>query len=180
LPLGPSRRRWLDPETLHFVPGYRRGTYLGHARVVRYTLAQGIMIDEKGHPESLLDDWAVLELTLDLQAGAGVEPMVLADSDERDRLAALPLATGGYSRDRPHLPVKVDPCRALGVIERGRLLLHDCGSQAGSSGSPIVIERDGRFVVVGIQSAVVSAGGEAVAVAVLMHRAPAKTTLLSQ
>jgi protease YdgD len=175
-----ARRRWLDPETLHFVPGYRRGTYLGHARVVRYTLAQGIMIDEKGHPESLLDDWAVLELTLDLHAGAGVEPMVLADSDERDRLAALPLATGGYSRDRPHLPVKVDPCRALGVIERGRLLLHDCGSQAGSSGSPIVIERDGRFVVVGIQSAVVSAGGEAVAVAVLMHRAPAKTTLLSQ
>lgn len=175
-----TRRRWEDPQTLHFVPGYRRGSYLGHARVARYELAPGISIDERGHPESLLDDWAVLELTLDLRAGAGVEPMALAERDERDNLAALPLASGGYSRDRPHLPVKVDPCRALGVIERGRLLLHDCDSQAGSSGSPIVVERDGSFVVIGIQSAVVSAGGEAVALAVLMHRAPAKTSLLSQ
>jgi protease YdgD len=175
-----TRRRWVAPETLHFVPGYRRGTYLGHARVDRYRLAKGITIDSKGHPESLLDDWAVLELSLDLRAGAGVEPMVLAENDERDRLASQPLASGGYSRDRPHLPVKVEPCRALGVIERGRLLLHDCDSEAGSSGSPIVVERDGRLVVVGIQSAIVSAGGEAVAVAVLMHRSPVRTTLLSQ
>ncbi len=175
-----TRRRWIDAETLHFVPGYRRGTYLGHARVDRYRLAQGITIDERGHPERLLDDWAVLELTIDLRAGAGVEPMILANGDERDQLASLPLASGGYSRDRPHLPVKVAPCRALGVIERGRLLLHDCDSQAGSSGSPIVVERDGRYVVIGIQSAIVSAGGEAVAVAVLMHRSPAGTSLLSQ
>lgn len=175
-----TRRRWVAPETLHFVPGYRRGTYLGHARVERYRLAKDIAIDARGHPESLLDDWAVLELSLDLRAGAGVEPMVLAENDERDRLASQPLASGGYSRDRPHLPVKVEPCRALGVIERGRLLLHDCDSEAGSSGSPIVVERDGRLVVVGIQSAIVSAGGEAVAVAVLMHRSPIRTTLLSQ
>ncbi len=175
-----SRRIWIEPSTLHFVPGYRRGTYLGHAKVVRYELAQGIRIDQRGHPESLLDDWAVLELTLDLSTGAGVEPMALAEGDERILLDSMPLASGGYSRDRPHLPVKVEPCRALGVIEHGRLLLHDCDSEAGSSGSPIVVERDGRFVVVGIQSAVVSAGGEAVALAVLMHRSPGKTSLLSQ
>lgn len=175
-----SRRSWEDPRTLHFVPGYRRGTYLGHARVDRYRLASGITIDERGHPKSLLDDWAVLELSHDLRAGAGVEPMALADSDQRANLAALPLASGGYSRDRPHLPVKVEPCRALGVIESGRLLLHDCDSQAGSSGSPIVVERDGSLIVIGIQSAIVSAGGEAVALAVLMHRAAVKTSLLSQ
>jgi protease YdgD len=175
-----TRRSWVDPETLHFVPGYRRGSYLGHARVTRYRLAQGISIDDRGHPESLLDDWAVLELTLDLRAGAGVEPMPLAEGSERDTFAGLPLASGGYSRDRPHLPVKVAPCRALGVIEHGRLLLHDCDSQAGSSGSPIVVERDGQLVVIGIQSAVVSAGGEAVALAVLMQRGQSTTSLLSQ
>ena len=174
------RRRWVDPQTLHFVPGYRRGTYLGHARVARYRLAEGIKIDEQGHPESLLDDWAVLELGLDLAAGAGIEPMPLAEATERPALAGRLIASGGYSRDRPHLPVKVQPCRALGVIERGRLLLHDCGSSAGSSGSPIVIEEGDRLVVVGIQSAVVSAGGETLALAVLMRRALASTVLLSQ
>lgn len=175
-----SRRRWVEPEGLHFVPGYRRGTYLGHARVARYRLAEGIVIDERGHPESLLDDWAVLELTLDLKAGAGIEPMTLADGAQRSQLAGQPIASGGYSRDRPHLPVKVQPCRALGVIESGRLLLHDCDSRAGSSGSPIVVERDGRYLVVGIQSAVVSAGGETLALAVLMQRALPSTVLLSQ
>ena len=175
-----ARRRWVEPEVLHFVPGYRRGTYLGHARVTGYRLAEGIAIDPKGHPESLLDDWAVLELTLDLKAGAGIEPMALAAAAARPSLAGQPIASGGYSRDRPHLPVKVQPCRALGVIESGRLLLHDCDSSAGSSGSPIVVEQAGRLVVVGIQSAVVSAGGETVALAVLMQRALPPTALLSQ
>lgn len=174
------RRRWLDPASLHFVPGYRRGTYLGHARVARYRVAEGIAIDDEGHPESLLDDWAVLELTLDLEAGAGIEPMVLVDAATRPGLAGEPIASGGYSRDRPHLPVKVQPCRALGVIESGRLLLHDCDSSAGSSGSPIVVEQDGRYVVVGIQSAIVSAGGETLALAVLMQRSLPSTVLLSQ
>ena len=171
------RRRWLDPETLHFVPGYRRGSYRGHARVDSYRLADGIAIDERGHPESLLDDWAVLELTVDLSASTGVEPMPLAELDERDRLAREPIATGGYSRDRPHLPEKVAPCKVLGIIEEGRLLLHDCGSSAGSSGSPIVVERDGRYLIVGVQSALVRSGDEAVAVAVLMQRDVAKAKL---
>jgi protease YdgD len=174
------RRRWVDPQSLHFVPGYRRGTYLGHARVARYRLAEGITIDEQGHPLRLLDDWAVLELSLDLVAGAGIEPMALAEGRDRSILAGRAIASGGYSRDRPHLPVKVQPCRALGVIESGRLLLHDCDSRAGSSGSPIVIEEGGRFVVIGIQSAVVSAGGETLALAVLMQRAKPSTLLLSQ
>ncbi len=174
------RRHWVDPQSLHFVPGYRRGTYLGHARVARYRLAEGISIDERGHPESLLDDWAVLELTLDLEAGAGIEPMLLIDGAQRPELVGQTIASGGYNRDRPHLPEKVQPCQALGIIESGRLLLHDCDSRAGSSGSPIVVERDGRLVVVGIQSAVVSAGGETLALAVLMQRAMPATILLSQ
>lgn len=175
-----SQRRWVDPKSVHFVPGYRRGTYLGHARAAHFRLAEGIVIDDAGHPERLLDDWAVIELDLDLAAGAGVEPMTLADASERERLSGGTVASGGYSRDRPHLPVKVEPCRALGLIERGRLLLHDCDASAGSSGSPIVVERDGALVVVGIQSAIVSARGEAVAVAVLMQRALPASALLSQ
>jgi hypothetical protein len=50
----------------------------------------------------------------------------------------------------------------------------------GSSGSPIVVERDGRLVVVGIQSAIVRSGAETVAVAVLMQRALPASALLSQ
>lgn len=165
-----SQRRWLRPDTVHFVPGYRRGTYLGHARGIRFRLADGIQIDASGHPEDLLDDWAVVELDLDLESGAGVHPMAIADADERSRLTGNAIARGGYSRDRPHLPVKVDPCKALGVIEQGRLLLHDCDATAGSSGSPLVVERDGRLYVVGIQSAVVRAGDETVAVGILMQR----------
>lgn len=176
-----AARRWVQPATIHFVPGYRRGTYLGHAKAISFRFAEGISIDAAGHPQSLLDDWAVLELDLDLAAGAGVRPMPLADASERDRLTGgSRLARGGYSRDRPHLPVKVDPCQALGLIEQGRLLLHDCDATAGSSGSPLVIERDGDLVVVGIQSAVVRAGDETVAVAVLMQRVLPAAALVSR
>lgn len=175
-----SQRRWEQPRSIHFVLGYRRGTYLGHARGTAFRLADGITIDTSGHPKNLRDDWAVIELELDLSAGAGVQPMPLADASERDHLAGNPIARGGYSSDRPHLPAKVDPCKALAVIEQGRLLLHDCDATAGSSGSPLVIERDGRLLVVGIQSAVVRSGDEAVAVGILMQRVLPAAALVSQ
>ena len=37
-----SQRRWVQPSTVHFVPGYRRGTYLGHSRGKAFRLADGI------------------------------------------------------------------------------------------------------------------------------------------
>jgi len=164
-------RRWLAPDMLHFLPGFRRGSYLGHARGRAIRLADTISMDDSGRPENLLDDWAVVELDLNLETGAGVRPLPLAGPEDRRRLGSgSRLARGGYSRDRPYLPVLVEPCSPLGLIRDSRVLLHDCDATFGASGSPILLSREEGYAVLGVQSAVVGRGDSLAGLAVMIER----------
>ncbi|MEZ5825276.1 MAG: trypsin-like serine protease [Geminicoccaceae bacterium] len=166
-----ERARWLEPDMIHFVPGYRRGQYLGHARGRSFRMSDSIEIGEYGRPKEPVDDWAVVRLDLDLQAGAGIRPLELAGPLARAALQVdTRLTRVGYGRDRPHLPVLVNRCRALGSMEHGRLLLHDCDATLGDSGSPVMAERDGRFVVMGVHSSIVRYGENIAGVAVFVER----------
>ena len=166
-----ERKRWFEPDIIHFVPGYRRGQYLGHARGRSFRMSDTIEIGAHGRPKEPVDDWAVVRLDLDLLAGAGVRPLELAGPIARSMLARdTRLTRVGYGRDRPHLPVLVDHCRALGSMRHGRLLLHDCDATLGDSGSPLMAERDGRYVVMGVHSSIVSMGDNVAGVAVFVER----------
>ena len=174
-----ARQRWSDPSAVHFVPGYRRGRYLGHARGTAFRLAPGLEMNDEGYPDRLRDDWAIVELDLDLQAGAGIRPIPLGAGANRAMLETLPLARGGYGADRPHLPVMIEPCHALGLAEQGRVLLHDCDATQGDSGSPILARREDDYVLVGVQTAVVNRGPDVAGLAILMERVvPAAELLL--
>jgi protease YdgD len=164
----PRRRRLVAPGQLHFVAGWRRGRHAGHAVAVALQLAPGLRLEADGAPADPLTDWAVLTLERPL-AGPGLRPMKLAGATERARVGqGFELARVGYGRDRPHLPVLVEPCRALGVARGGRLLLHDCDATWGDSGSPILVRTGTGYVLVAMETAVLRRGGEAVGAALVL------------
>ncbi|MCB1971934.1 MAG: trypsin-like serine protease [Geminicoccaceae bacterium] len=166
-----QRKRWLPPEAIHFVPGYRRGQYLGHAQGTSFRLSDTIEMTDDGRPADPVDDWAVVRLDLNLEDGAGIHPLQLAGPSARAELREnTDLTRIGYSRDRPYLPAIVDHCRALGSMEHGRLLLHDCDATMGDSGSPLLARRNGTMVVMGVHSAVVRFGNDEAGVAVFVER----------
>jgi protease YdgD len=111
-----------------------------------------------GVPADPLTDWAVLELERPI-AGPGLKPLPFAGAGERERVAqGAAMARVGYGRDRPHLPVIVEPCRPLGMAETGQLVLHDCDATFGDSGSPLLVRTDQGYAVIGLQIMVLRTG----------------------
>ena len=123
-----------------------------------------------GTPADPLTDWAVLTLERPL-AGPTLRPMPFAGAAEREQVAnGAALARIGYGRDRPHLPVLVEPCRILGSARAGRLLLHDCDATYGDSGSPILIRTPGGYAMVAMETRVTASGADPVPAALVVGR----------
>lgn len=166
-----TRATFFEADRLHFVPGYRRGRYLGHARGKAIETASGINFDPSGKPENLTQDWAVITLDLNLFHGSGIQPIALAGRQSLSRLDGnADLVRVGYGLDRPHLPVRVSPCRMRALIEQNKLLIHDCDVTKGDSGSPIMVKYDDKLLVIGVHSAIGNMGGEQVGIAVTIQR----------
>jgi protease YdgD len=156
------------PGQLHFLAGWRRGRYAGHAVAVSVELAPDLRLGADGVPADPLTDWAVLTLERPL-AGPALRPMPFAGAADRARVAdGAKLARIGYGRDRPHLPVLVEPCRVLGVARAGRLLLNDCDATYGDSGSPILIRTGDGYALVAMETAMLRAAGDVVGAALVL------------
>jgi len=149
--------RWLPADAIHFVTGWRGDSYTAHARALSYELGRGISMSAQGRPNRLTSDWAVLTLDKAIGDKIGYVPMATA----QDRLGAkyaagqAVLSTAAYNADRPNRLLSDRSCRPHQAAEAGPILLHDCDLTYGTSGAPLIIQRDGRFRVVGIQVAVV-------------------------
>ena len=165
------RRRLLPADHLHFVAGWRRGTYAGHARAKLVQHDPALRLDATGAPLDPLTDWAVLVLERSL-ADPLLRPLPFAGAADRQSVAqGAPLARVGYGPDRPHLPVLVEPCRLLGALEGGRLLLHDCDAGDGDAGSPILIRTASGLRIVGLQTLVVDTRRGALPAALVVGQA---------
>lgn len=168
----------VPPDMLHFVPGYRRGRHLGHARGVSIQTSTTLGFNESGRTTDPKDDWAVIELEMNITAGTGVRPIPMAG---RRTILSLDedshLVRAGYGADRPHLPVRVSSCSLRAMIEQRRLLVHDCDATNGDSGSPIMVAREGRLSVVGVHSAIATYDEKWLGIAVVLARQPPDTTV---
>ncbi len=163
--------RFLPPDTLHFVAGYRHDGWVAHARAQAIRTDPRLVMSAKGEPQSLLLDWAVLVLEKPVTEGGRVRPLPIAGPSDRIGLAAgAALARAGYGPDRPYLPVLVDPCRVVAIADGGQLLLHDCDASPGDQGSPILIRRTDGWALLALQVAVVDYRGKPVDAAVLLAR----------
>lgn len=160
-------RVWMQPDGLFFLPGYRLGSYLLTQGVLSLRRDPNIVMDAQGRPRDLALDWAVLTLKGSISATKELQPIPPAAMSDIDlRGSGQPLVRAGYSQDRPHLPTSA-ACQLLGRSGT-RLIRHDCDGTRGDSGSPILIETEAGWRVLGLHVAVAERGAEAYGIGVLI------------
>lgn len=136
----------LPPESLHFVAGYRFGSYDAHGRVASI---------HRPDVEGARGDFVVLRLRSALEGIRPLPLMALEALPGRGRSGGIHarVMLAGYSQDRPHLLALDDPCVVLGVVT-DPLWRHDCDGPKGSSGGPVLMapagEEDSEPRVAGI------------------------------
>ena len=138
--------RMLQPGSVHFLQGFSRGEYTGHARVAEIRTGPGWDPTRRGPVGA---DWAVLRLSL--RIAGPVVPLWLGDV-----AAGAAVMLGGYQQDRSEVLLADTGCTILGTArdEAGqRLIAHGCAATRGASGAPLLLVLDGgRFAVAGVSS----------------------------
>ena len=129
-------RRWLRADAIHFLLGYRRGSYSQHVRVERISIGPGY--DPTDEVRTAASDWSVLSLQAPLPAH--VRPLSVADAPPP---AGRTIAIGGFAQDRAYLMTADTHCRLGQPLEGGKLLSHDCVIRHGDSGAPLLVMSDG-------------------------------------
>ena len=157
---------WLPPCALHFLAGYQRSNYLAHSLVVSFKLSGGEIMRRQGPPTDPAQDWAILTLAEDLGTVANALPSALLDpalmrSYQQQGGVFL---QAGYSRDRPHMLTLNRPCKLAGFVRSARIVRHTCDTTFGDSGSPILLERNGRYYIVAVLVGIDKTTGKGIAV----------------
>jgi protease YdgD len=144
-------RHYLAPSSVHFVTGYALGNFSGHARATAFRIAPGYNPLNEG--ASAGADWAVL--TLDTPLGGEGHVLPLFDSPIA---IGDPVVLAGYGQDREELMEADLACTVSGWTGDGAdrdLMRHGCSGTSGTSGAPVLMQRGGRWIVVGLQIAAV-------------------------
>ncbi|BCX19493.1 MAG: hypothetical protein KatS3mg117_3175 [Geminicoccaceae bacterium] len=164
----PRRGRLYDPDEVHFVAGWRRGRYVAHARAASFRLAPDLAFDARGLPTRLEADWAVLRLERALLDLDLLQPLAVGWPGGRpDAGRAAQLL--GYAQDRPHLPVRLEPCPIEPNGPAG-LLLHGCVAHQGLSGAPLLVPAATGWNVVAVHLGSILYEGRRIGVAVPVRR----------
>jgi hypothetical protein len=101
-------------------------------------------------PESVINDWAVIVLG----DAIPTRPITVRPTTRDEfRTVVNPASTMevGYGRDRPYLPSVVRDCSVIESSDN-RLFKHNCLTNFGYSGAPILAQIDGITAVIGINS----------------------------
>ena len=155
---------WIPPCALHFVAGYQGGNYLAHSLVTSYELAGGQEAKRKGRL-ARARDWAVLTLAKDLGDKITPLPTLPLDASLVDGYRQHGVFTqAGYSRDRPHMLTKNSHCEIVGFRHADHIAMHECDATFGDSGSPLLLEREGRYHIAAMLVAISRKSGKGIAV----------------
>lgn len=156
----------VQPGSVHFLQGFSRGEYSGHARVAAYAVGEGWDPARRG---AVGADWAVLRLAQRLSG-----PMLPLWAGEVPAGAALML--GGYQQDRPEVLLADTGCALLGRARDAAgavLLAHGCTATRGASGAPLLLVLPGgRFAVAGVSSVMALGAARGFAVPAEAIRSP--------
>lgn len=155
-------RRFLPPESFHFVLGYDNQSLGKHLHVAAYHIPP--TYDPRKPFESIADDWALLQVASEPKTE--VTPVSVAR--EVDLTVQTEVMTAGYSSRRPHKMSADKNCRIIGSSSDEMVLFDTCDTPEGFSGGPVLaLNPDGRsFSVLGIHVAKQAWQGKSVAIAI--------------
>ena len=150
-----SSTNQIDPPTI-FYAGLDDGFSAASARVVGRFISPGF--DNVTHSSSSdLDgqDWAFL--VLDREIGLEVGMMDVMPLRREDLEAAVSggwhsVNQAGYSSDTDGRLTANRACPLVEVFD-DNTIFHECDTLQGDSGSPLFVERDGRYWIIGLESA---------------------------
>ncbi len=133
-----------------FLAGFNGNSHAARAEIVSFLANPGYNpeISQEG------EDWAFLELSWPIGEETGYfevheindQDIALLDAGQWDLLSQ-----GGYSWDSPDRMTANAGCPIVEIREAFGFL-HQCDTTHGDSGSPLFIERDGRYLIVGVDS----------------------------
>jgi protease YdgD len=152
-----TRGTWLDAHEVIFAAGLRRDQFIGYSRGRSIHHSHGFDKAKSPTTETIAEDWAIL----DLEQSLPVRPIEVHPLPSFNQAAAIPkirLQRAGYSKDRPYLLSLHDGCAIRERLFEDRVLLTDCDSTFGDSGSPLLLKQKNTTWVVGISSAIVERG----------------------
>ncbi len=147
---------------IHFLPGLRGGSYLGHATAKCLHFLPGYQPPEKALSARAAEEYASVQ-----QEGTDVVAIVLNEkldvppvpvAKPADVEPGLWLTYAGYPADRRYTLSAHIGCRLLGVQHDPRLWLHDCDTQPASSGGPVLTKVDGQLQLAAVN---IASGSEA-------------------
>lgn len=144
-------RHWAIPSDIHFVVGYDRGQYSGHAIGKRFVLPSGYRGDSADRPSEMAHDWALVELDRDLTE----KPIPIARQEISLADGPVAVTVAGYSGDFEEVLTAHRNCHIVGQASP-KIWLHDCDATYGASGSPLLLINGAAVEIVGIQSGVVT------------------------
>ncbi len=139
-------RRTGDPvraDRVHFLAGFRVGTYAAHGHAAQITLAPGY--DRARN--TIGRDLALVRLRAPLPAMAPAPLPVAADFD-----TAAPLSVLSYAMDRSQILSAELACAFESRL--GEILFTDCTGIPGASGAPVLQQREGGLQVVAVVAAI--------------------------
>ena len=143
----------ISPGNVHFLAGMNKGTPAASAAADRFIIAKDFVptLKEKWTIDRSPTDWALIVL----KDAVPARPVaVKALTREALKVASLAgtISEIGYGQERRYSPTAMRNCRADWGRDN-RLLMVQCLSNFGYSGSPILVDIDGTPAVVGIFSA---------------------------
>ena len=153
---------FVPASAIHVLNGYTSGSFAGHTLVQSYRVLPDY--NPQAPDATRIGDAAVLRLATPVAAAA----LPLVDPDPSQSVTSQAVTLAGYSQDRAH-QLQIDPSCQLRPSP-GLLLAHSCTGTKGGSGGPLLQQTaDGRWQVVGLQSAsnTHAAGGLAIPAATL-------------
>ena len=142
--------RFLQPDALHFLLGYKGGEYRSHARVASYALGPNYNPNDAN--KSISADWAILTLMEPAPKNTVPLPLVRTRSVIGERIMV-----GGFSQRYPFKMTADTDCAVRGTLPNG-LIVHDCAVMHGVSGAPLLAATGPDVRVVGVH---VATGGPA-------------------
>ncbi|WP_413204825.1 trypsin-like serine peptidase [Rhodospirillum sp. A1_3_36] len=122
---------WYPATGLKFAAGYQRGEWIAFSPVTSVTVSPGYRPKPPSHKGDPSQDWALLDLKDPLGDIVGYFG-TLSDAPR-----SVTISQVGYSFDRRHVQTANVGCHILGRQSNG-ILMHDCDTVNGDSGSPIV------------------------------------------
>ena len=155
-------RKWLRPQSIHFLAGYQRGTHAAHATAIGYTVSKSHDTGSRTHRYDPRRDWALIELNAPIGKRTGY--LGWSDIDGAVLARALQdggqIALAGYPSVRKEVLSIDRSCGETRAEKSGHLMLHRCAAMQGDSGAPILLMKDGTATIVAVHSGSVAHAGQ--------------------